>query len=217
MKIYIVQICLFFGMLITVNSHSQNCCPYLTIPLKVIPDNPTDLDSVKIVTTVTLSTQGNKLQSNFAIENDTIKIRSCYSSSALTAAPTILDTLKIGKLHTGKYIIHFLASINDSSNSCTYKKGQSRIDSFSVSMVSDLFETYKASFSFYVFPNPASTTLHITTAEKNYQVEICDLTGRTYPNTLSKDKIDVSTLTAGIYLLRLKTEKGSVVKKFVKE
>jgi hypothetical protein len=216
-KKYSSQIFLFLGLLINASSYSQSCCPYVTIPLKIVPDSPTDIDSVKIITTVTLSTQGNKLQSNFEIDNDTIKIKSCYSSSPLTVAPTILNTLKIGQLYTGKYIIHFFASINDSSNSCTYKNGQSRIDSFSVSMVSSLFEISKASFSLQISPNPVSSILHINTLEKNYEIEVFDLTGKLYLNNISKHELDVSTFPKGIYLLRLKNEKSSVVKKFMKE
>ena len=71
-----------------------------------------------------------------------------------------------------------------------------------------------------VYPNPTSTTLTIETNSNTKQnLEIVNLLGQTMYtyNIYSKATVDVSAFPKGIYLIKLNTDKGTVVKKFVKE
>lgn len=70
----------------------------------------------------------------------------------------------------------------------------------------------------HVFPNPVSQTLFIETERKINNVMIQDMFGRVaYSYSGSKDKIDISAMSSGIYILRLETDNGVVVQKIKKE
>jgi hypothetical protein len=190
------------------------CCPYLQ-KIKTIPSYPTIFDSVKIIVEAVTPNLGGKIGISYTKVNDTLNVNGCYFEGFLTQPLEIIDTINVGKLQLGTYIINFTGYLSNRNDSCVQTSNKFISDSFKVIEPAGL--SFLLKNSIIISPNPASTTIHITTAENNYQVEICDLTGRTYPTTISKDQIDVSNLPTGIYLLRLKTEKGSVVKKFVKE
>lgn len=69
-----------------------------------------------------------------------------------------------------------------------------------------------------VYPNPAHDKLFIT--EKNYAVnsiEIFDLNGRNIKSAAKDSSIDISNLPNGIYFIRIKTDKGEINEKIVKE
>ena len=71
-----------------------------------------------------------------------------------------------------------------------------------------------------IYPNPTSSTLTIETNSNTKQnLEIVNLLGQTMYTyyIYSKATVDVSALPKGIYLIKLNTDKGIVVKKFVKE
>ena len=73
-----------------------------------------------------------------------------------------------------------------------------------------------------LYPNPAKNTLTISDASNsaNASIEITDISGRIvkslnagFSNELV---INVSELTSGNYILKLKSENGTAVKKFIK-
>jgi hypothetical protein len=76
---------------------------------------------------------------------------------------------------------------------------------------------------FTLYPNPATSTLHITSEDNVLrQYQITDLQGRkmqsaSLPAQAATHEIDIGQLAAGVYLLKVESEKGAVVKRFVKE
>ncbi len=71
-----------------------------------------------------------------------------------------------------------------------------------------------------IYPNPTTEKLTIETSLNTKQsVEITNLLGETlYISTINKKKtIDFSSYPKGIYILKLNTDKGTIVRKFVKE
>ncbi|MGP8216954.1 MAG: T9SS type A sorting domain-containing protein [Bacteroidia bacterium] len=73
-----------------------------------------------------------------------------------------------------------------------------------------------------IYPNPASEQLLISFDEAVQCIEIDNLLGQSITElkvncTLNKETIDISNLSSGIYFVKLLTEKGYSVKKFVKE
>lgn len=197
------------------NGNSQTvCCPSLQ-KIKTFPNSPSIFDSVKIIVDAVTPNLGGRIGVSYNRTVDTFNIQGCYFDGVATQPLEIIDTLNVGKLPVGTYIVNFTGYLSNRNDSCVRTISKYISDTFKVSETNGI--NYLPENKFTISPNPATTSLYITTTEKNYQVEIYDLTGRTYPTTLSKDQIDISTLTAGIYLLRLKTEKGSIIKKFVKE
>jgi len=74
--------------------------------------------------------------------------------------------------------------------------------------------------SFALFPNPTNGTVSITATEPISEISVSDMTGRTVirHNACGTDTvIDTDSLRSGLYLVRIKTEKGSAVKKLVVE
>lgn len=65
-----------------------------------------------------------------------------------------------------------------------------------------------------VFPNPANDQLHIS-GVKNARVEIFTTDGKVVysNNSYNGTTIDISTLTRGIYVLRVRTEQANVIRK----
>jgi len=70
-----------------------------------------------------------------------------------------------------------------------------------------------------IYPNPVKDVLQIESDELNIkQIEIVNLSGKViYRFNNFRNQINVSTLPQGIYFVKLKTDKGTVTKKFVKE
>jgi hypothetical protein len=69
-----------------------------------------------------------------------------------------------------------------------------------------------------IYPNPASNLLYINSSENQTITAIYDANGRQVsikPN--SSHSIDISSLDKGFYFVYLLTDKGIVVRKFVKE
>jgi len=79
--------------------------------------------------------------------------------------------------------------------------------------------TITATDGIQIYPNPVKDELRIESREfRIYKVEICDLSGKTvcqFDNL--RNEINVSTLPQGIYIVKLKTDKGTVTEKFIKE
>lgn len=69
-----------------------------------------------------------------------------------------------------------------------------------------------------IFPNPATDVVHIQSTQKIKQIQVLNFSGKVLLTDNNGDtSIDVSQLSNGIYLLQLKTENGTVVRKLVKE
>jgi len=78
------------------------------------------------------------------------------------------------------------------------------------------------SSKFATYPNPANSTVTISSSENILlsEVIITDINGRTVSvnkiNNLTEAQINVSELTSGIYFMNLTTDSGKAVKKFIK-
>jgi len=75
------------------------------------------------------------------------------------------------------------------------------------------------SYDFKIYPNPIAGDLITIKTNQTIKVEVFNVLGKSlfsetlYPN---KNKMDVSKLSKGIYLLRLDTSSGTVTKKLIK-
>lgn len=72
-------------------------------------------------------------------------------------------------------------------------------------------------FTTTIYPNPTSEFLNIETQQKISKIEIYDLSGKLLKSDIGNDKkIAVSTLSKGLYLIKIYTENGVVNSKFIK-
>ncbi|MCB0447107.1 MAG: T9SS type A sorting domain-containing protein [Gelidibacter sp.] len=68
-----------------------------------------------------------------------------------------------------------------------------------------------------VYPNPASDIIHIKTTHAIGNIEMYDILGKQVLTTKNATQLDVSRLNSGVYLLKIKTDKGSLTKKIIIE
>jgi len=67
-----------------------------------------------------------------------------------------------------------------------------------------------------IFPNPTKNIFHIR-GENISEIEILNLTGTLILKNKSTTRIDMSDFKNGVYLVKFKTNSGTIVKKLVKE
>ena len=75
------------------------------------------------------------------------------------------------------------------------------------------------SFPLSVYPNPATDNLTIEILQES-EIEILNIQGqliKTLAASSDKTSVDISSFHSGVYFVKIKTEKGIVVKKIVKE
>ena len=71
-----------------------------------------------------------------------------------------------------------------------------------------------------LYPNPAHNNITVTVPEANSDVSIINANGQVvFSKEFNSNKfdVDITSLPAGNYLIKVKTNKGSIVKKFVKK
>ena len=80
-----------------------------------------------------------------------------------------------------------------------------------------VYESEKKPYAIY--PNPAHTELNIEHIDisKDIIIEVCDMTGRLILKSHNQQKINVSCLVHGIYILKIKTGNQTYSEKFVKK
>ena len=75
------------------------------------------------------------------------------------------------------------------------------------------------SVNFNVYPNPAADFIYIENITENSQIEIYTIDGKLQRAFIAKEntKVDARDFSTGLYLLKIITNKGIAVKKFVKQ
>ena len=90
---------------------------------------------------------------------------------------------------------------------------------YTITIVDDAVEEMTASFN--VYPNPVNDRLYIETETEVKEVVVYDIYGRHQvtetPSHQGNMTVDVRNLSNGVYFVKVVTENGEVVKRFVKE
>ncbi|SFM98261.1 Por secretion system C-terminal sorting domain-containing protein [Chryseobacterium oleae] len=68
-----------------------------------------------------------------------------------------------------------------------------------------------------VYPNPATDFIKINSSGKIKSIELYDSAGKKIQIKIENDKLDVRNLSAGLYLINIKTENGNFSEKFIKK
>jgi hypothetical protein len=68
---------------------------------------------------------------------------------------------------------------------------------------------------FVLYPNPASGLVHIQIEANIHSVTVLDLMGRVVKNNGSESTIDLTGMSAGTYLVRVKTPQGDGVSRLI--
>ncbi|HEY0047270.1 MAG TPA: T9SS type A sorting domain-containing protein, partial [Flavobacterium sp.] len=68
-----------------------------------------------------------------------------------------------------------------------------------------------------IYPNPATEQISISGVGEILQIEIFNILGSKVFDAKDTNKVDISSLDSGVYLISIQTESGSGFKKFIKE
>jgi len=101
---------------------------------------------------------------------------------------------------------------------CTDGSGVSAPALFTLQACSGITEIQAPEF--IIYPNPSSSKINISAASDFNKVEVLNLLGQTVisqPNSNNTASLDVSRLNNGVYFVRIVSENGTNVKKFVKQ
>ena len=130
----------------------------------------------------------------------------------LTQGATVDETLNIAipnDLPAGDHVLHIRVQ---SSNGNWSLYGRPEFSS-SLSNEDIVFENFK------MHPNPVENMLHFSIKNSVIeQIKLIDMHGRIVKEARGHlDNLDLSKFTSGIYLLQIKTDKGSISKKIIKK
>ncbi|ASS49987.1 MAG: hypothetical protein A3D31_10460 [Candidatus Fluviicola riflensis] len=215
-KIGLQLLVIFLGMNTWLLSQ---CCPYIT-SVEVLPQNPNESDAIRVATYISTPGNGAFINHQFHWENDTLVVEACYYSGALAVITDIYDTVDIGQVPAGDYVLHFLASTSIYEDSCVIGESQSYTTTFSVSDIVGL--TPNESESPILYPNPAKEWVMLRAVPEKSVVQVFALTGEKLEVPMySSDgalMLDVRLLAAGFYEV-IEYSEGKVPSRlrFVKE
>lgn len=176
------------------------CCPYITT-VEILPQNANAADNIQVATLVATPNNGALINHQFHWENDTLVVEACYYDGFLTVITEIYDTIDIGQVPEGDYVLEFVASTSIYQDSCVISESQSYTTAFSVSEVLGLEPI--DSLQSILFPNPANEWVTLTGVSENSTIIVYGLDGKRVevPYTFSGDVsvFDLSALSAGMY------------------
>ena len=141
-----------------------------------------------------------------------------FTETNLTNTAYIQKTFTFTPTFTGT---HYFGLLNNTPGNATGTHAIF-IDSFSVSEVPLKINDFLAN-QFSVSPNPSSNFVNVTNSINAIvtSIEISDMNGRIVKSekiaNLSDFKISISELSHGIYTLKINADKGSLVKRIIKE
>ena len=88
-------------------------------------------------------------------------------------------------------------------------------ETYTIVIQDDAVEELTSSFNIY--PNPVNDVLFIETEMNVEEVVVYDVNGRQQGNKTTGQHIDVKNLSNGVYFVKVKTENGEVVRRFIKK
>ncbi|MCF8218229.1 MAG: T9SS type A sorting domain-containing protein [Bacteroidales bacterium] len=178
--------------------------------LKILEDNPTNQDSIHLISSATFpNSDCNMTDFSSNINNDSISAFAYHTAGALPAFCNTVDTINLGVLKAGSY--HLFYHLLDSATKDTFD-----IDTlnFTIQNISGV-DNYSKSTQVKIYPNPANETITLNLKKlpsKEYTIALYSGTGKKIRNfTTHKNivAINTSNLREGIYLVRLTDRNGN--------
>jgi len=180
----------------------------------IIPENPTEFDSLQIICIATFYSGPVYIYSmDISVEDNTIKMFMKYFQSGFTVITTVVDTLEIGTYVSGDYkLVYDVESyffndyVVDPILMATCK------DSLVFSVQGENFISEDENKSISIYPNPFKNIVFISTNNVGY-VEIFDVFGRTVYYSeinIGINEISTSYFLKGIYFIKIHQKDNSI-------
>jgi hypothetical protein len=195
--------------------------------VKIIPLNPTSVDSIYVITSVTMATTANGyLGYELNSVGTTSTIEACYKHGALDAPQTYIDTINLGVKAIGAYTLNFFA-YTTYFIPCDHSDTSDFQTNFIVTTPLAIHET-ESEFTFRLFPNPINSISRLEfnlIEDSEVQLGIRDSQGRIVKmivaTTLEAGKhqidLDMTDLSSGIYFIELSINGRQYSEKLIKQ
>lgn len=183
--------------------------------LKIDPAKPTQYDSITVISHVTIPNCCAPYDSvRYELVSDTIIGLVIYHTEVSPACDcygTCMDTVYLGKYNPGNYrLICTQAFIDTSVTLPYYKVNEIHFTVFENTVYNLKINKGK---NIKVYPVPATDLLYIVNIAGIYNYKIIDVTGRIcLSGILRNNRIDISELRNGIYILRIKDNNSVIAK-----
>jgi hypothetical protein len=116
-------------------------------------------------------------------------------------------------------IIYYMIEVVSANNCNPTKSYNSSRSNIATNNPNGVNENNNSTVLFSIYPNPATENLTIQTNQKAI-IEILNIEGQiimAINGTDTLTTIDIKDLSSGVYIVKVKTDNGSAVKKFIKE
>lgn len=201
------KLLLIFLFGIITNAHTQ----YIDIN-QITPTEVSGGINVNLL--VTTYNGAGYLSNSYTITGNNINLSVCYWFNVLLPVYQMSNDIFIPITNSGNYTINVSIFHSSSNITCDYFSNGPIGTAFFLS--NENFENVKNKLSF--FPNPTTGIIEIKNCEMiNSKIQVLDNTGRLIKaiNNLPNNKIDLSELNDGIYLLKMETLNGNLIQKVI--
>lgn len=176
--------------------------------LKIIPENPTSTDEIKVICYATFLTGGcDMVNHSVTFQGNLIILNLEHEPGMLTYICQTVDTVSLGNLSPGDYQLHTNLIIQSTNETVDTDN-----TFFSIDNPLGIDENSRG-IDLNVYPNPFDRELQIETNAVIERVEISSVSGQkmsvTGVGSFHKNIIDLSELKNGIYLLTVTDTKGN--------
>jgi hypothetical protein len=192
-------------------SNSQSCCPFI-YKMEMIPAIPNDSVVTKLFKFTGTFRLGEIHLQEVYQSRDTIYVEECYFMYPLDKWDFYYDTVTLGKLDQGTYVLNYQAIVADTFPFCRDDFRNDTSFTFEVKKYSNI-PIVEDLEKFKIYPNPAAgRILQIQSAEKLETIEVFDLNGNLV-KILNEDSIlgrtiNLEGLSGGLFFVKAKMTNG---------
>ncbi len=196
--------------------------------LEIFPSNPSNEDTVLIISHTITSSLGFQFNEDFNHDGQEFTLQRCFFLGVNTGGGHYVDTVFIypNELSVGSYTVYYNAYATYNESECAPVNTAKDSVTFSVGFL-NIQEENLSDTEVVVFPNPSNTThtLQFTVpANTKLTVHLYDMQGRKLKNIFNgqvsdgnfQQAIDVSKLDNGVYFYGIAYEGKRQMVRFVK-
>lgn len=194
----------------------------------VSPSYITEMDDILILDTVELSSPDFRLNASIYNSSYTLFLQLCYRrAGGAQGGKSLNEVTNIGKLTKGRYQLKLIGTMTSDTGCFTGAPFFNELTTtFEVHAFPNGVNEVKEKVNLNLFPNPTENTTLLEIFASNHQqvnISLVDITGKLLLNKavevdgVKRIPIDLSDLTAGIYVLNIKSENISKTFKIMKQ
>lgn len=185
----------------------------------------TGTSSSKIGFEVTAEETTNNTKAGSIIISDAARTQTCNNGNAVThktAGTTAVSgsnswTFDWTAPVAGTGNVTFYGAFNASNSNGSPGGDEIYTTTFTVSEnITSINEVSKEN-NILIYPNPATNYISVINSNEIYYIELYNISGKLVFNSTNTQKINISHLKSGVYMLKANTSNSTLVKKFIKE